>query len=148
MNLKDGKLNIDSQIISKDTNKTDFITLFSRELKVRDNNEICTCRFKLPKKIGKLDFWVTIKFINSTIWSILLKNVDPNLENSYDQWSDERFEKKRKSHDNWVISQLGAPHEKSDLGIEYHFRWGNIFAYFEPRSPDTGILINYRNKNQ
>ena len=148
MNLQEGKLNIDSQIISKGTDKTDFITLFSQELNAREKNEICTCRFKLPKKIGKLDFWVTIKFVNSTIRSIVLKNADPNLENSYDNWSDERFEKERESHDNWVISQLGAPHEKSDLGIEYHFIWGNIFSYFEPRSPDTGILINYKIENQ
>jgi len=104
------------------------------------------CRFKLPKKIGCLDFWVTIRFFNSYIRSIELKNADPALKNSYDNWSDDRMKRKRDSHDHWLVSQLGIPHEKSLQGIEYHFNWGDIISYYGPSSGDTGISIDYKSE--
>lgn len=76
-----------------------------------------------------------------------MKKADPKLKNSYDNWSDDKVELKRKSHDEWLINQLGKPHERKLSGIKYNYTWGEVLSYYDPRGGDIGIAINYYKDN-
>ena len=53
---------------------------------------------------------------------------------------------KRKSHDEWLINNLGQPHEKLPVALRYIYNWGDIVSYYDPKGADSGILITFCNE--
>ncbi|WKB35762.1 hypothetical protein QS257_20720 [Terrilactibacillus sp. S3-3] len=147
MSLDEGKIIIRNKEIYHKMNSESFINIFSSEVNNYVNGDIERLILKNPQTIDGLLFWIRIVFKKNLILSIELKNADPFLKNSYDNWSDDKVELKRKSHDEWLIKQLGQPHEKELSCIKYNFLWGEVLSYYDPRSGDTGIVINYHKEN-
>jgi len=143
MGLKDGKLIINNNEIYNGMNSGDFINIFSSEVNSYANGEIERYNFKQPQIIDGLALWIRMVFKKKYISSIELKNADPKLKNSYENWSDDNVELKRKSHDEWLINQLGQPADRKPTGIEYNYTWGNVLSYYDPRGGDTGIKLHY-----
>ncbi|MEI2467965.1 hypothetical protein, partial [Niallia taxi] len=56
---------------------------------------------------------------------------------------DDKVELKRKSHDEWLINQLGQPEERKPAGIEYNYTWGNVISYYDSKGGDSEIRLNY-----
>ena len=143
MRLKDGKVLINNNEIFKGMKSDNFKNIFSSEVNSYANGEMERYNFKNPQIIDGLAFRVGIVFKKNSISSIELKNADPKLKNSYENWSDDNVELKRKSHDEWLINQLGQPDERKPAGIEYHYTWGHVISYYDSRGGDTGIRLNY-----
>ncbi|MDG5471456.1 hypothetical protein P6709_06830 [Jeotgalibacillus sp. ET6] len=146
MNLNLGKIIINNNEIFSGMNSGDFLSIFSSEVNSFGNGDIERYHFIQPQIIGGLSFWIKIVFKKKHISSIELKNADPKLKNSYDNWSDDRIVLKRKSHDEWLITTLGQPTERKPSGIKYNYAWGEILSYYDLKGGDTGIVINYYEK--
>ena len=147
MGLDEGEIIICNKEIFHGMSNETFIKLFLSEVNSYVNGDIERYNFKNPKIIDRIPFWLKVVFIKKDISSVELKNADPKLKNSYDNWSNEKVELKRKSHDEWLINQLGEPTERNLPSIKYLYTWGEILSYFDPKSGDTGIIINYNNQD-
>lgn len=143
MRLDEGKVIIDNKEIYDGMDSGSFKKLFSTDVNGYINGSIERENFKSPKMIEGLLFWVKIIFKNNIISSIEIKNADSKLKNSYDNWCDDRVELKRKSHDEWLINNLGQPNERRAVLLKYIYNWGNIVSYYDPKAGDSGILITY-----
>lgn len=143
MGLNTGELIINNKEIYHGMNSGSFMNIFSSEVNTYANGDIERYNFKNPHIINELSFWIRTVFKKSYISSIELKNADPKLKNSYENWSEDKVEIKRKSHDEWLINQLGHPTEINQANIEYNYSWGEVLSYYDPRSGDIGIIINY-----
>ena len=143
MGLKDGTILVNNNEIFYGMKSDNFKNIFSSEVNSYANREIEGYNFKNPKIIDGLALWVRIVFKKKSISSIELKNADPKLKNPYENWSDDKVELKRKSHDEWLINQLGQPEERKPAGIEYNYTWGNVISYYDSKGGDTGIRLNY-----
>lgn len=141
MILEKGELEINNIIIDKNTTKKKFKSQFINDIKSYIND---VYNFKQPVNIKSLDLWVEVLFDGENIKRVEMKNADPKLRNSYDNWSNNKVELKRKSHDEWLIRQLGEPHERKLPAIKYKYSWGEILSYYDPRSGDTGVVVNYK----
>lgn len=144
MVLNKGKILIDDKEICYEMDSKSFTDMFSCKINNYTNGDIERYNFINPQIINELSLWVKIVFIKKTISSIELKNADPSLKNSYDNWSDAKVKLKRKIHDEWLIKQLGEPHERKLPCIKYNYSWGEILSYSDPRGGDIGISINYK----
>jgi len=143
MGLKDGTILVNNNEIFYGMKSDNFKNIFSSEVNSYANREIEGYNFKNPQIIDGLALWVRIVFKKKSISSIELKNADPKLKNPYENWSDDKVELKRKSHDEWLINQLGQPEERKPAGIEYNYTWGNVISYYDSKGGDTGIRLNY-----
>lgn len=147
MKLDEGKIIVNNKQIYSGMDSESFKNLFLKEVDSYINGSIERYNFKSPQIVKGLLFWVKIVFKENCISSIEMKNADSNLKNSYDNWSDDKVELKRKSHDEWLINNLGQPHEKLPVALRYIYNWGNIVSYYDPKAADSGILITYSRDN-
>lgn len=147
MELDEGKIIINNKEIYYGMNSGSSIKLFSSEVNSYINGDIERYKFKNPQTIDELLLWIRIVFKKNIISSIELKNANPKLKNSYDNWSESRVELKRKSHDECLINHLGQPHERKLSTLKYNYTWGKALSYYDPRGGDIGILINYYKDN-
>lgn len=147
MGIDEGKIIIKNKEINDGMNSSEFISVFSSEVNSYVNGDSKRFNFINPQIINGLSLWVKIVFNKEFLRSIELKNADPTLKNSYENWSDNNVELKRKSHDEWLMNQLGQPSETKPGGINYNYTWGEILSFYDPRGGDTGILINYYKQN-
>jgi hypothetical protein len=147
MGLDEGKIIISNKEIFHGMSSESFINFFSTEVNSYVNGDIERYNFKSPQNINGLTLWLRIVFIKKSISSVELKNADPNLKNTYDNWSKDKLELKRKTHDEWLINQLGEPTDRKLPSIKYVYTWGEILSYLDPKGGDTGIVINYNNQD-
>ena len=147
MRLDEGKIIINNKEIYSGIDTEGFRKLFFMDVNSYINGNIERYNFKSPQTIVGLSLCIKIIFKDTFISSIELKNADVNLKNSYDNWSDDKVELKRKSHDEWLINNLGEPHEKLPVALRYMYSWGKVESYYDPKAADSGILITYRRNN-
>lgn len=139
--IQNGEITINNILINKDTTKADFKTNFYSDTK---NYLDLLYDFKSPIKLGELEFWVEIAFEDEKLRRIQMKNADPELENSYENWSSKKVEAKRKSHEKWLLDNLGEPTQKSPSGLTYDYETASINSYFDPADGESGIGIDYK----
>lgn len=133
MGLDEGKIIINNKEIYYRMDSGSFINIFSSEINSYVNGDIERYNFKNPQIIDGLSLWIRVVFKKKIISSIELKDHDPKL--------------KRKSHDEWLVNQLGQPHERKLPCIQYNYVWGEVLSYYDPRGGDIGIAINYYKDN-
>lgn len=143
MSLNEGKIIINNEKIHYKMDSERFIKIFSNEVNSYVNGEIERYNFKNPQRLSGELLWVRVVFKNKYISSIELRNADIKLKNCYDNWSEDRVELIRKSHDKWLMNQLGQPDEIKQTGIKYTYAWGEIMSYYDFKGGDSGIIINY-----
>lgn len=146
MGLNEGKIVINNKEICYRMDSENFINMFSCKINSYSNGDIERYNYKNPQIIDEVSFWIRIVFKNKIISSIELRNADPKLKNSYENWSNDKVELKRKSHDEWLINQLGQPDERKLPCIKYNYVWGEVLSCYDPRGGDIWIAINYNNK--
>jgi len=101
--LKNGKLNIDSIIITKETKLQNFIDNNIENLeisKLEDNRSVV--RFQNGAKIGGKLFSVRISFLFDRIKSINLKRIDPDRN----EWD---YKALIRQHGDWLEEHIGYP---------------------------------------
>ncbi|BCN32396.1 hypothetical protein [Anaeromicropila herbilytica] len=143
MGLNEGKIIINNKEIFYKMDSESFINLFSDEINSYVNGDIERYNFRNPQIIDGVLLWIKIIFRKKIISSIELKNADSKLKNSYDNWSNTKMELKRKSHDEWLINQLGQPHESKLSCIKYNYTWGEALSYSDLKGGDIAIAINF-----
>lgn len=86
--------------------------------------------------IGKYEFWIVLYFYEDALWRI-----DIGIDNGITEWSEwtEELELKRKSEHDRILKSYGLPHWST-------FAWGEIQSLYDPRTPESSILITYNNK--
>ena len=124
-----------------------FKKAFLKDVNSYINGNIERYNFKSPQIIKGLSVWVKIIFKDSFLSSIEMKNADLKLKNSYYNWSYDKVELKRESHNNWLTNNLGEAHEKLPVNLIYRYSWGKIESYYDPKASDSGILITYNRNN-
>ncbi|MGL4106694.1 MULTISPECIES: hypothetical protein [Clostridium] len=147
MRLDKGKIVINNKEIYSGMDSESFKKIFLIDVNSYTNGNIERYNFKSPQIIDGLSLWVKIIFKDSFLSSIEMKNADLKLKNSYDNWSDDKVELKRESHNNWLINNLGEAHEKLPVALIYRYSWGKIESYYDPKAADSGILITYNRNN-
>ena len=65
---------------------------------------------------------------------------------SYSDLSDQLIDKLQKTNIDFLYQCLGIPNRKTISGVEYTFAWGNIRSYYDNKSADNGIVIQYNDK--
>lgn len=143
MNRLESKIKIDDRDIDNTTTKSEFISLFQNELrKYNDKSKIF--RFKSPLKIEGFNSWILVAFNNlEKINFIQINDANPELVNSYENWSNYKAKLIKESQDNFMKSILGEPDNIRPGAIEYLFDWANITSYEDPRSGDSAISIRF-----
>lgn len=143
MNRVDSKIEIDGKSISSKTTKCDFIVLFKNELrKYNDNARIF--RFKNPVKIEGFSSWIMIAFNELGRLSLIqINDANPELVNSYTNWSNHKAKLIKESQDDFIKSILGKPDNIRPGSIEYSLDWATITSYEDPRSGDSAINIRF-----
>ena len=147
MSLDKGKIVIDNKEIYSGMNSEIFKKYFLMDVNSYINGNIERYNFKSPQVINNLSLWVEVIFKDSLISSIEMQNADLKLKNSYDNWNDDKVELKRKSHNNWLMNNLGQPHEQLLGSLRYRYGWGQIESYYDIKAADSGILITYSRNN-
>ncbi|MBU3102436.1 MULTISPECIES: hypothetical protein [Clostridium] len=143
MNRLESKIKIDDRDIDNTTTKSEFISLFQNELrKYNDKSKIF--RFKSPLKIEGFNSWILVAFNNlEKINFIQINDANPELVNSYENWSNYKAKLIKESQNNFMKSILGEPDNIRPGAIEYLFNWANITSYEDPRSGDSAISIRF-----
>lgn len=62
-----------------------------------------------------------------------------DIGSANEKWSETRELARKKTHDNWLASQLGPP--------PYKYDWGTILSDFDPRS-GSNVIVRYAGFNQ
>ncbi|MCM3703204.1 hypothetical protein [Paenibacillus macerans] len=79
MSLNEGKILLDSEVISNNTNKVNFLFWFQTQLATRSFSEWFICRFVSPRTLNDTPMLVVVEFSNSILSSIELNIADPAL---------------------------------------------------------------------
>ena len=143
MNRLESRIKIDDRDIDNTTTKSEFISLFQNELrKYNDKSKIF--RFKSPLKIEGFNSWIMVVFNNiEKIDFIQINDANPELINSYENWSNYKAKLIKESQDNFIKSILGKPDNIRPGAIEFLLNWANITSYEDPRSGDSAISIRF-----
>lgn len=99
---------------------------------------------KRPFELQKSKFWITIYCKDNLINKVELKNNSNNR--NYSDLSDQLIDKLQKDNIDFLFRCLGAPSKKTISGVEYSYDWGKVFSYFDNKSADIGIVIQYNDK--
>lgn len=98
---------------------------------------------KVPLKIEGIKFWVSIYSENALIVKIELFNADEKYQMNYQTMNDVILQELRKENNAFLLSNLGKPSVERITGLEYDYSWGKILSYFDNKSAEAGIIINY-----
>lgn len=148
MNKDTGTINIYNQkSLYPFMSKQDFLLDFNKLLEdVNIKNSVF--EFKKEIWVNGMFFWIMCVFIDNKLVGVLLENSDEKLRNTYDNWSNEKNLLKRKSHDNWLISNLNKPYEIKSTSIIFERNWGKAISYSDMKSGEIKISIFYKNQNK
>lgn len=143
MNRVDSKIEINGKDICSTTNKYNFIALFSNELK-KYNDKTKVFRFKNPVKFEGYNSWILVAFDDLDKLSLIqINDANPELVNTYENWSNYKAKLIKESQDNFIKSILGNPDNIRPGVIEYSVDWATITSYEDPRSGDSAINIRF-----
>lgn len=98
---------------------------------------------KNPMIFHGLTFWTNIYTSKSIIYKIELSNADEKYALNYNSMNTETISELRRENDNFLINIMGNPDIKTLSGIEYDFIWGKILSYYDNKSAEAGIVIQY-----
>lgn len=148
MNKDTGEINVYNQkSLYPFMSKQDFLLDFNKLLEdVNIKNSVF--EFKKEICVNGMFFWIMCVFIDNKLVGVLLENSDEKLRNTYDNWSNEKNLLKRKSHDNWLISNLNKPYEIKSTSIIFERNWGEVISYTDMKSGEIKISISYKNQNE
>lgn len=138
--LQNGEIKINNIFINKETTNSEFKLNFASETKSYLD---LLYDFVKPIKFGELSFWVEIAFEDEKIKRIEMKNADPELTTSFEEWSNKKVELKKESHDKWLVENFGEPHDKTPSGLTYKFAFGEVISYYDPQNREAGIIFEY-----
>ncbi len=88
-----------------------------------------------PCVLKKNTFPLCFYFFGEKLDSLDLNMQVPDLENSWENYSEEKEIKRKQLHDQWL----------SDMGIktDFNYAWGKITSSFDPRGGSSNIGIQY-----
>jgi hypothetical protein len=84
--------------------------------------------------IGEVGFTVVLGFEDDALHSIRLSD-RAYASSSWDDWSEENELRRKKAHDAWLSSTLGAP--------PYDCAWGSISSLYDVRGGSASIVVTY-----
>lgn len=143
MNRVDSEIEIDGKSVYSTTTRCDFIALFHNQLR-KYNNKTKVFRFKNPVKIEGFNSWTMVAFDDLGRLSLIqINDANPQLINSYENWSNHKAKLIKESQDNFIKSILGKPDNIRPGAIEYLLNWATITSYEDPRSGDSAINIRF-----
>ncbi|MFT5875608.1 MAG: hypothetical protein ACI8WT_004602 [Clostridium sp.] len=141
MNRVDSNIKIDGKEIDNTTTKCEFISLFYNELR-KHNDKTKVFRFKNSIEIEGFNSWIIVAFNDLDKLSFIqINDANPELVNSYENWSNYKAKLTKESQDNFIKSILGKPDNIRPGSIEYLLDWATITSYEDPRSGDSAISI-------
>ena len=143
MHRVDSKIKIAGRYINNTTIKSDFTALFHNELR-KYNDKTKIFRFKNPMNFEGFNGWIMIAFNDlDRISLIQINDANPELINSYENWSNYKAKLIKESQDIFIKSILGKPDNLRPGAIEYLLDWATITSYEDPRSGDSAISIRF-----
>jgi len=89
-----------------------------------------------PQLVDGRQFLVSLFFHEEHLHSITLIDGDPRFGTSWDDWSREKEEARRKSHDEWLVGTLGS--------IKTDWPWGQLYSVYDDKSAGSSITLLYR----
>lgn len=72
--------------------------------------------------------------------------VDSNdLPTSWSNWSEEGELKRKNLNEELLCEIFCCDIKQNSLPSEYHFTWGNVTSYYDPRSGGSSVILRYSN---
>lgn len=132
INVKDGSVSFDGGLLIKKNMRLDEIK--STDIKSIDEYGY-TSVLLTPKSVDGEQLIVRLYFnLNKQ-----LEGVSLVLKNDFSDWSKWSLEQELKLDErqkNWLLNQIGSP--------PYTYKWGTIWAGYDPKSASSSIYINYK----
>ncbi|WP_353949242.1 hypothetical protein ABNN70_06915 [Sporolactobacillus sp. Y61] len=99
---------------------------------------------KFISRIDGVSFWINVIFDDNRMKIIELSDANETFQNSYNDWSNYRYEKKREAHDRWILRQLGRPFEEKTNALTFNRSWGSATSYTDMKNGEVKIMISYK----
>ncbi|MBS5988020.1 hypothetical protein [Clostridium sp.] len=138
--MKNGKLKLGKYIIEP---KTKADVLQSDEFNIINMKNEKVYISKMPLELYGSKFWTSIYCKEAFIKKIDLCNADKKYKMSYKTMTGTALQELRKENDKFLLDNLGNPNKENISGLEYDYSWGKILSYFDNKSAQAGIVINY-----
>lgn len=74
---------------------------------------------------------------------IELSNADEKYRINYHTMNNALVEELRNENNRFLFEVLGNPTVTSIMGVEYDYCWGKILSFFDNKSAEAGIVIEY-----
>jgi hypothetical protein len=133
-----GELFIDSAAVGigpRFTRKESVSSILSNDSRTLVNNEPYSAFSVGSHEISGLRFIVSLSFYGDILESIVLTHDDEEPGSSRSDWSEEKELKRKRIHDQWLISL--------QLHTSYRHSWGEIWSGYDPRSDSRSRTIRY-----
>lgn len=98
---------------------------------------------KEPMQFCGALFWTNIYSKDSIITKIELSNADEKYRMNYHTMNNALVEELRNENNRFLFEVLGNPTVTSIMGVEYDYCWGKILSFFDNKSAEAGIVIEY-----
>ncbi len=96
--------------------------------------------------IDERAYTLVARFEKSRLVKLTLIDDDPKFGTSWDDYTEENEQARRRAHDKALTRDLGAPHRTDDAHFikEWTFAWGKVTSSHDPRDGITAITIRYQ----
>lgn len=138
--MNEGKVEIAQYSISPNTKTT---ILREDDFSIYNGKSHKVFVSKNPLECYGTTFWVTIYPKESMIVKIELSNANEKYRMNYKTMSDDLIDELRQDNDMFLRGLYGNPDEITVSGIRYEYTWGSVCSYYDNRSAQAGIVINY-----
>jgi hypothetical protein len=93
--------------------------------------------YGLPvQPLGGREFAVMLSFEGEELRAVYLTDTDPRFGTSWDDYSEEKEQARKRQHDRWLRQSLGR-------GRPWRFPWGTLDSVYDPRSGSSMIAVDY-----
>jgi hypothetical protein len=95
------------------------------------------CTYVTPAyTISGLSFIISLSFFGELLEDIGLEHTAPELGASWSDWSEEKEQRRKQIHDQWLTKQIGAERRVFD--------WGAVSSFYDAKTGGSDIIIRYR----
>jgi hypothetical protein len=92
-----------------------------------------------PQTLGRRAFAAMVSYKGESLRAVYLTDTDSRFGTSWDDWSEEKEQDRKRQHDRWLQAILGR-------GCPWKFSWGAIDSCYDPRASSSSIGIDYRGR--
>ena len=135
-NPNTGELNLPSgTILSPQLTRSMFLISVEGTLAIVSVENEPWCSFRFEDSEDQLG--IIVFFKGEKLESVQFASIDPKFSASWNDWSEEKEEERKKRNNQWLM--------RNDLIPGKEYLWGSVWSNFDGKSGSSEIVLRYKN---